>query len=650
MAQAYLPGLAGEALCDDASAARRSRRLGLVGPQGAAAGNSSAAPESSWASEVSEASQISEASQVRHSAAAELGVLAIAAGVGAGPARKPAAGPRDPQVAEDVAAVLERVPDRLAGGGRRVRRTVDRDSLPEEADVMHRPVLSEALRGLWDVSVLESILLSWRLRALSRLWDGDEEAPFPDPDGDIHALAAAAGLRVPTGRADHAIRDASRAVSTLSACLSLLEEGIFPAPWFTHLLRRSRHLSDVSRRAMDEVVAGWNLSMTPESFFTRTSALAAWLEEAERLVREEQPPVRRDVHLAATDQGMARLEVFGPAPEVLQCAHRLDVAARAVQAAQKSALAAGSEIPWDVDGSVSASGKPSRLDALRFLLLTRSALDTDGADVPAERFRINLTVPALTLLGVVDAPGMLDGTMPVPADLARELAAGESTWYRVLTDPRSGAFLPLPADAYRPTRAMQEHLRLRGGVCAVPGCERPVRAAVECDHIQEWLSGGMTSTENLHWLCRFHHREKTEGRIDPVRLHGPRREPDGTRAPGRTRWRIRTIHGDEAVLDVEDQTDLVGTLAVDLLSDHYRNHLRDLCDADCRHFGRNLPPSRPDHDDDPDPDDPDPSRPRPGVPRAIRRRREMRARRDGPGTAPPDVPDPDPGSYGDPPF
>ncbi|MFC0674426.1 HNH endonuclease signature motif containing protein [Brachybacterium hainanense] len=505
------------------------------------------------------------------------------------PAPKPPAPERrDPAVQREVDRVLAKIPERLSGGGRRARKTVTRDTLAEEACLTDEPELSEVVQDIWDVVAEEGPLLGRKLRALSKLWGGDAESPFPDPDGDIEALAAATGMRVPVRRADHEIRDASHAVSTLPACLAMLEEGVFPAPWFTHLLRRSRRLEDTSRLALDEVVRTWNMLMGAEGFFTKVNALICWLQELER-EEQEQVPVRRDVRLRAGTDGLACLEVTGPAPELLATSHRLDVTARAVQAAQRLALEKGTDIPWDVDGSVAESGKPAALDALRYLLLTRAELDPQGVEIPAERFRITVTVPALTLLGAVEAPGLVDGHAPIPADLARLLAAEEPTWYRVLTDPCSGAFLPMPADAYRPSRAMQEHLRLRSGLCAVPGCERSARVAVECDHIQEWLEGGPTDIENLHWLCRFHHQEKTEGRIDPVRLHGARIEADGTHVPGLTRWRIRTVRGDEAVVDAWDQTDLVGTLALELLDEHYRYHPKTLCDIDCRHFGQHLP-------------------------------------------------------------
>jgi len=194
---------------------------------------------------------------------------------------------------------------------------------------------------------------------------------------------------------------------------------------------------------------------------------------------------------------------------------------------------------------------------------------------------------------------MLDGVVPVPADLARVLAAGEDDWYRILTDPVSGAFVKLPAATYRPTAAMREHLRLRGPQCAVPGCGRPVSLGSECDHIEEFLAGGATDLENLHWLCRFHHQEKTDGVLDPVRIQPARVGPDGVMRPGRTRWLIGSREGHHVIRDVLDDVDLIGTMTVKHLMDHYQGHQGVLCGEDCRHFGRPIP-----SDDDDDPEDP----------------------------------------------
>src|SRR5690625_7001924 len=58
--------------------------------------------------------------------------------------------------------------------------------------------------------------------------------------------------------------------------------------------------------------------------------------------------------------------------------------------------------------SAQADGRPLSLAALRYAILTRTELETGPVEVPAERFMINVVVPAMTLMGYCDAPALLD--------------------------------------------------------------------------------------------------------------------------------------------------------------------------------------------------------------------------------------------------
>ncbi|GAA1721696.1 HNH endonuclease signature motif containing protein [Brachybacterium phenoliresistens] len=520
-------------------------------------------------------------------------------------ARASAAPGRAPRPAS-VEAFVAQVPAEIRRGA--VRRTVSREALPGRAGVAGDPLLSGVAKAVWDIAAKEGPWLAEKYAALSMLWCGPDEDPEPGLDGDCNALIAAEALRLTESQSVHEIRDAHHAVTNFPSCLVRLEGAQFPAPWFRRMLRMTRRLRELFQRGIDEVVAGWDLHMTPETFARRLRALVAWAETLQQ--QDEEPfPVERSVTVQEIGEGLSCMTLTGPTPEILSAARRLDIAARAVQAAQRAALQTGGEVPWDPDGTVASAEKPMSLATLRFLLATRAEPDTDGVDVPADRFRVTLTVPVLTMLGVTEAPGMLDGTTPVPAELARALAGREQVWYRVLTDPVTGAFLPLAPGTYRPTAAMQEHLRLRGPQCAVPGCARPASLAAECDHIQEFLAGGATAIENLHWLCWFHHQEKTEGLLDPDRLPpatgAEGATADGTVGPGRTRWLIGNRDGHHAVRDVLDDVDLIGTMTVKVLEQHFLHHAHALCDADCRHFGRPIP-------EDDEPDDPPPGADGPG--------------------------------------
>jgi hypothetical protein len=120
---------------------------------------------------------------------------------------------------------------------------------------------------------------------------------------------------------------------------------------------------------------------------------------------------------------------------------------------------------------------------------------------------VTVTVPALTLLGVSDEPATLEGYGPIDAETARALAGQSNTWYRMLTDPKTGAPIALDRTTYRPTKAMKRYLRYRDGTCRFLGCSR---AAQHCDldHTKDHQHGGPTECENLSHLCRKHHRLK----------------------------------------------------------------------------------------------------------------------------------------------
>jgi hypothetical protein len=51
---------------------------------------------------------------------------------------------------------------------------------------------------------------------------------------------------------------------------------------------------------------------------------------------------------------------------------------------------------------------------------------------------VNVTVPLSSLIGIDDSPAELAGYGPIPADVARRIAA-HGAWGRLLTDPATGA-------------------------------------------------------------------------------------------------------------------------------------------------------------------------------------------------------------------
>ncbi|WP_083421360.1 HNH endonuclease signature motif containing protein [Jiangella alkaliphila] len=142
---------------------------------------------------------------------------------------------------------------------------------------------------------------------------------------------------------------------------------------------------------------------------------------------------------------------------------------------------------------------------------------------------VHVTIPFATLAGLTDQPGELDGYGPIPAHVARALAA-EGVWTWLAHDPGTGQLLDLGRTRYRPTKALAEFVIARDRTCRTPGCHRTAKAA-DIDHLVPFAAGGTTDPANCHALCETHHLLKHHGGWSV------QRDRDGT-----TRWRSPTGH------------------------------------------------------------------------------------------------------------
>ena len=143
---------------------------------------------------------------------------------------------------------------------------------------------------------------------------------------------------------------------------------------------------------------------------------------------------------------------------------------------------------------------------------------------------ISVVVPLSTLLGLDEYPGELVGYGPIPAQLAREIAA-DGTWRRLLTDPASGTLLDYGRTTYTPPAGLADFVRARDLYCRNPICGQRA-ATADLDHTMAWDDGGHTSDQNLYAGCRHDHRLKTLSPGWQVDQH-----PDG-----RVTWTTPTGH------------------------------------------------------------------------------------------------------------
>jgi hypothetical protein len=411
----------------------------------------------------------------------------------------------------------------LARARRRRRRSATRENL-RRVGAQRAPETTDLLEKLWDSGAEDSRRLAERYRTIiGATHDPLSCVELSREARSVEELQLSLALRCTRTQAAAAIREAHRVATHLPLCLARLGRGELPAPWFEKLLERTRRLEDDALRRLDVELSRTDLAVSPEVFSRMLGHLLAAAVARSEEPEHARPENRRRVVVdPPRPDGTGCLRIIGPIPEILDLARRLDHAAHTVRDGQSRAFEAGTPLPVDPGGEIETSGLIPSLSRTRYNVLMSSALTTGGLETPTPDVRVNVTVPVMTLLGQSDAPGMLDGTTPIPARMARELAGRESTWYRVLTDPSSGRFLPAPAQRYRPTEEMRAHLLLRHPTCAVPGCGRPSSSLSETDHIEEYdhadpAAGGATAVENLHDLCREHHRLKTLGLLDPVR-------------------------------------------------------------------------------------------------------------------------------------
>lgn len=228
----------------------------------------------------------------------------------------------------------------------------------------------------------------------------------------------------------------------------------------------------------------------------------------------------RYVSITPASDGMAHLDALLPAED----AAALDTALNAAADSQQRGDAA--------PGQPARTHQQRRADALAAMAWATLTTATAGPRRGATRSRpvaVQVTLPFTTLAGLTDEPGELEGYGPIPAQVARELAAaGVWTWLR--TDPGTGQLLDRGTTRYRPSRILAGFITARDRTCRMPGCHRPA-SRCDIDHVVAYAEGGATSAANCHCLCRTHHLLKHHGRWTPVPLPS-----------GGTVWRSPTGH------------------------------------------------------------------------------------------------------------
>jgi hypothetical protein len=151
-----------------------------------------------------------------------------------------------------------------------------------------------------------------------------------------------------------------------------------------------------------------------------------------------------------------------------------------------------------------ASTGAARTGAARTGAASTAAASTAAARTATARTAAAGTTCA-TGTGIAgEQPGHIPGIGPIPAAMARQLAA-EGIWRWLATNP-DGTILQAGRRNYRPSPALAALIRGRDQTCRFPGCRQPAHRC-DLDHTIPYPTG-RTIPDNLAALCRHHHRLK----------------------------------------------------------------------------------------------------------------------------------------------
>lgn len=154
-------------------------------------------------------------------------------------------------------------------------------------------------------------------------------------------------------------------------------------------------------------------------------------------------------------------------------------------------------------------------------LVERVTGQDEAAAVPIE---VQMVITDEALLADSSEPGRLADYGPVPASIARRLAAvaaeSDRLWLRRLySTPGEGRLVAMESSRRLFPAGLKSFIRTRDDVCRTPWCGAPIRHA---DHVQPVRAGGVTSASNGQALCeRCNQVKEAPG-------WRARSEPDGT--------------------------------------------------------------------------------------------------------------------------
>lgn len=359
----------------------------------------------------------------------------------------------------------------------------------------------------WVSAAQASVLAEMTRRATSG-WDAELV-------GDEVAVRLGTTRRAAERKVELAV-----ALDAAPAVHDALATGVLDVRKATVLTQETAHLDPrTAARIHGELLPGASERTAPQ-LRNAIRAIELVQDPSAAVERHRRARADRSVSMTPAPCSMAWLTAYLPADDALCVMTAVD------------ALAA-SCVPEDERG-LDARRADALVDVMAGVLDSGIGPHGELATRQHRRPHLQVTAAASTLLGLDEAPAVLDGYGPIPAPMARRIAAG-STWRPLLTDELTGEVVARSSRTYRPSVGLVGAVVDRDVTCTFPGCRVTARRC-DVDHIVPFGPGrtaeDQTTMDNLQALCRHHHRMKTAGRWTPVR------DP----ATGATTWESPTGH------------------------------------------------------------------------------------------------------------
>jgi len=338
-----------------------------------------------------------------------------------------------------------------------------------------------------------------RLAAAARKADRLATLPGGSLEHSRRSLVAeiATTLLLPEASAARRIDDAEMLCDFLPATLDALARGDLSYRHAQAVVRQAASLPASARGEFEIAVLAKATVQTSTQLSAHARAVRERMHPESIDTRHREARDERAVWVEKERDGMATLVCHLPAASAFAIDDTLDRLGRALRSPDETRTHA-----------------QLRADGLVDLLLRRDG-DT-AARAGGITATVAVTVPVMTLLGHSAEPGELTGYGPIDPETARRLAAGATSFIRILTDPITRERLSVGRERYAVPADLRAAVILDDETCRFPGCARRANRC-DLDHTLDWATGGETSLANLTALCRRHHTLKHRGgwRVGP---------------------------------------------------------------------------------------------------------------------------------------